>query len=198
MSQTASGRYRIDLAPGGLALVQELLNTIPAGRPAQPDLLATLEHAQRWLDTAVSVWAERTGAAPPSAFDLTDRDLVKLRTLRDRLRAQAGASPGDPALNVPETAGSLRLTLTGDGKIVACPRGQGAEWVSSAVLGEAYLAQQHNLWHRLKICRNEQCGTAFYDRSRNNSGVWHDVHVCGNAINLRASRARRKQAVHEP
>jgi predicted RNA-binding Zn ribbon-like protein len=33
---------------------------------------------------------------------------------------------------------------------------------------------------------------AFFDRSRNNSGVWHDVAACGNAINLRASRARRR------
>jgi hypothetical protein len=28
-------------------------------------------------------------------------------------------------------------------------------------------------------------------RSRNTSAVWHDVRFCGNAINLRASRARR-------
>lgn len=193
MSETASGRYRIDLAPGGLALVQELLNTIPAGRPRQPDLLATTEHAQCWLDTAVSLWASRTGADPPPATDLTDRDLVKLRTLRDQLRAVASGSD----LSGPEPVGSLRLTLTGQGTITAGPRGHGAGWVSSAVLGEVYLAQQHNIWQRLKTCRNERCGTAFYDRSRNNSGVWHDVHVCGNAINLRASRARRKQAVRE-
>lgn len=29
--------------------------------------------------------------------------------------------------------------------------------------------------------------------SRNNSSVWHDVRVRGNAANLRASRLRRKQ-----
>ncbi|MGV9881539.1 CGNR zinc finger domain-containing protein [Streptomyces sp. NPDC003006] len=45
---------------------------------------------------------------------------------------------------------------------------------------------------RLKTCRNPLCRVAFYDRSRNNSGVWHDVKTCGNAANLRAYRARRR------
>ncbi|WIX82772.1 CGNR zinc finger domain-containing protein [Amycolatopsis carbonis] len=30
---------------------------------------------------------------------------------------------------------------------------------------------------------------------RNNSRVWHDVKVCGNIANLRASRARRRRVV---
>ena len=191
MSETASGRYHIDLAPDGLALVHELLNTIPAGRPRQPDLLSTPELARSWLHAAVSLWAARTGANPPRDADLGEHDLARLRVLRDQLRALASHASD---LTGPEPAGSLRLTLTTDGKIAANPRGQGAAWVSSAVLAEIYLAQQHNFWQRLKICRNDRCGTAFYDRSRNNSGVWHDVHICGNAINLRASRARRKQA----
>jgi predicted RNA-binding Zn ribbon-like protein len=34
---------------------------------------------------------------------------------------------------------------------------------------------------------------SFYDRSRNNSAVYHDSRQCGNAIYLRASRARKRQ-----
>lgn len=191
MSETASGRYHIDLAPDGFALVQELLNTIAAGRPRQLDLLSTPGLARPWLDAAMSLWAARTGATAPPDIDLTEHDLVKLRALRDRLRALVSDASGHTG---PEPVGSLRLTLTADGTIEADPRGRGAGWVSSAVLGEIYLAQRHKIWQRLKICRNDRCGTAFYDRSRNNSGVWHDVRICGNAFNLRASRARRKQA----
>jgi predicted RNA-binding Zn ribbon-like protein len=44
----------------------------------------------------------------------------------------------------------------------------------------------------LKVCRNPRCRVAFYDRSRNNSGVWHDVRTCGNAANLRAHRERQR------
>ena len=50
-----------------------------------------------------------------------------------------------------------------------------------------------DIWSRLKLCRNDRCAVSFYDRSRNNSAVYHDSRVCGNAIYLRASRARKRQ-----
>jgi predicted RNA-binding Zn ribbon-like protein len=34
---------------------------------------------------------------------------------------------------------------------------------------------------------------SFYDRSRNNSAVWHDSRACGNAVYLRSSRARKRR-----
>jgi len=43
----------------------------------------------------------------------------------------------------------------------------------------------------LEDLRNERCPSTFYDHSRNNSSVWHDVRTCENLANLRASRARR-------
>jgi len=49
-------------------------------------------------------------------------------------------------------------------------------------------------WRRLKVCRNPRCQVAFFDRSRNNSGVWHSTKVCGNVENLRAHRARAKSS----
>jgi predicted RNA-binding Zn ribbon-like protein len=61
------------------------------------------------------------------------------------------------------------------------------------VLIETFTAQRLDTWRRLKICRNEVCSLSFYDRSRNNSAVWHDSRVCGNAAYLRASRARNSQ-----
>ncbi len=196
MSEGASERYHIELAPKGLLLVHELLNTISAGRPPKPNLLGALELAQPWLEQTVALWAARTGVGQPPEISLSDRDLPTLRALRDQLREAASRS-SNPSGSKP--TGSLRLTLTAGNKIAVRPQGQGARWVTAAVLGELYLAQQHDSWRRLKICRNELCGSAFYDRSRNNSGVWHDVRVCGNAANLRASRARRKQvAPHRP
>jgi predicted RNA-binding Zn ribbon-like protein len=189
MSETASGRYRIDPAPEGLALVHDLLNTVSAGRPRQPDLLDSVDLAQHWLDAAADQWSARTQIAAPDGLQLTARELAKLRSLRGRLRdLVAGLSPDGPALD-----SAVTVRLADDGTVTRQPRGQGAQWVISAVLGEIWLAQLRRDWQRLKICHNERCGTAFFDRSRNNSGVWHDVQVCGNAINLRASRARRRQ-----
>ena len=60
------------------------------------------------------------------------------------------------------------------------------------VLAALLEGQQAGTARRLKTCRNPRCRVAFYDRSRNASGVWHSVRVCGNAINLRAHRERRR------
>ncbi|WP_433278962.1 CGNR zinc finger domain-containing protein [Pseudonocardia xinjiangensis] len=57
---------------------------------------------------------------------------------------------------------------------------------------ECFDAQQADTRRRLKICRNERCECALFDRSCNETGVWHDVRACGNATNLRAYRARRR------
>jgi predicted RNA-binding Zn ribbon-like protein len=72
------------------------------------------------------------------------------------------------------------------------PRGDD-HGVSAIVLIEIFTAQRLDTWHRLKICRNAVCSLSFYDRSRNNSAVYHDSRACGNATYLRASRTRKRQ-----
>ncbi|KUL55038.1 CGNR zinc finger domain-containing protein [Streptomyces sp. NRRL S-1521] len=195
MNRPASERYCLTPAPGGLALVQELLNTAPAGRPTPadlPDLLAdgSLGVAQEWADLAVRDWARETGRADVR-LALTDEDLPRLRCLRDQVRRAlaAGDSGGDA---VRFTSAPVVVGLAGDGTLTVEPEGAGARWLASAVLAEGLLAQASGVWRRLKICRNESCSAAFYDRSRNNSGVWHSVRGCGNAAHLRACRERRR------
>jgi len=80
-----------------------------------------------------------------------------------------------------------------DGTARLEPRGDGHRRVSAIALIETFTAQRLDTWRRLKICRNEMCSLSFYDRSPNNSAVYHDSRVCGNAIYLRASRARKRQ-----
>jgi predicted RNA-binding Zn ribbon-like protein len=178
-----SGRYDISLAPGGLALVHSFLNTAAAGRPRESDLLESVTAAQRWLDDAAA-------AAERPALDVTAADLPHLRELRDALRAVM--TQRDDATQLLATA---ELGVSASGTPTALPSGHtAAEWLRSAILGECFVAAVTGTWPRLKLCANPRCGVAFYDRSRNRSGVWHDVHTCGNTINLRASRARRRKA----
>ena len=195
MSWDTTTRYGTSVADGGLALVQDLLNTISAGRPRRPDLLADLESAQAWSQHALTDWAGSTGRQAPQV-ELDERGLDELRALRTDLRAVAGGGPerstDDPAVGLRTAA--IGLGLRTDGTAVLEPRGQGWRVLVGLVLIEILEAQRADTWRRLKICRNDRCGTAFYDRSRNNSGAWHDVRVCGNAVNLRASRARRRAA----
>lgn len=192
MSLEASGRYALLPAPAGLTLVQDLLNTIAAGR--QPDLLATAELAAPWLDTAARGWAAASGGSAPVLPVIGANELPALRRLRDALRDVVRTGQGGDHPAAPPLTGSLSLTLDVTGRVKAAPRGTTAGgWLRSAVLAEVLEAQQADTWRRLKTCRSDRCAVAFYDRSKNNSGVWHDARMCGNAINLRASRARRSR-----
>ena len=77
-----------------------------------------------------------------------------------------------------------------DGAALLEPRGDGSRRVSAIVLTEIFTAQRLDTWRRLKLCRNDRCAVSFYDRSRNNSAVYHDS--ANAAIYLRASRARKR------
>lgn len=184
----ASQRYQLAPAPGGLALVQDFLNT--AGIEGYgPDLLGDAALAGDWVAGAVRAWSAARGLdaqAPP----LGDADLSKLRALRDTIaRLVAGEPPTGRGTG--PVATSLALSQTGEVRLE--PAGAGWRWLASALWGEILLSQQDGTWRRVKRCHNPQCASTFYDRSKNNSGVWHDVKTCGNAANLRASRARRRE-----
>jgi predicted RNA-binding Zn ribbon-like protein len=202
MKALATDRLRMATgrAPGGLALVQELLNTGMRPQPAGPeDLLAEVDTANRWLDSALAQWATATGQAAP-ALRLAEDDLVQLRGLRESLRAladgngpgSATAGPAGDAGDFPPAGVNIALWIGADGRV---HRGTGADgWrgLAALVTAEILLAQHAGLWPRFKACRHPECGAAFYDESRNNSRVWHDVRSCGNRTNLANSRERRR------
>lgn len=191
MEWSATARYRLAGAPGGLGFVQDLLNTKTTRRGDLPDLLAELPSAQRWLDDSLARWSVESGVAQaPVALD--EDDLAKLRDLRDDLHvlvSQAGREGAGPAI----PSATLGARATPGGEVLLEPRGDGCRRLAGVVLIELFNAQRSDAWSRIKVCRNERCGVSFFDRSRNNSGVWHDARVCGNAANLRASRARKRQ-----
>jgi CGNR zinc finger len=85
-----------------------------------------------------------------------------------------------------------RVTLEDD-QLVLAAEGAGWQQVAGTLLSDVLLAQQHDLWPRLKPCRNPRCSVIFYDNSKNRSRVWHNTSTCGNLINLRAARTRRRE-----
>jgi predicted RNA-binding Zn ribbon-like protein len=48
-------------------------------------------------------------------------------------------------------------------------------------------------WRRLKVCPGEDCGWAFYEHSRNRTGRWCSMAVCGGHAKAR-SHYRRLRA----
>jgi predicted RNA-binding Zn ribbon-like protein len=129
---------------------------------------------------------------PQSGVLLTEADLDKLCGLRADLTSLVRSTdqPHDATL-LPSA--SVFVRMGPDATALLEPRGDGSRRVSAIVLIEIFTAQRLDIWRRLKVCRNDRCAVAFYDRSRNDSAVWHDSRECGNAIYLRASRARKRQ-----
>ncbi|MEU4238973.1 CGNR zinc finger domain-containing protein [Actinoplanes sp. NPDC026619] len=191
MSWMASARHGVREAPAGLALVQELLNT-RATMHYGSDLLVMADDAQRWLSEAIATWSRVSGLPAPtlliSSSDL--RSLRRLRTTFENVILAAGNEGLDGAL--PPADVPVSLVPDADGWVRMVPTGRGTRWLASALWAEALLAQQAGLWPRLKLCHNGDCRAAFFDTSRNNSGVWHDVSTCGNTANLRAFRERKR------
>jgi len=185
-SWSASNRFGITMAPGGAALVQDFLNTDAIGDCE--DLLSDPVTARRWADDAVRAWsADRGAELEPPALDAAD--LSELRVLRSQIGRLLS---GDVQRSGVVTGVSTAFGLSETGQVRLEPTGNGWRWLASALWGETLLCQSTDRWRRLKRCRNPDCQSTFYDRSKNNSGVWHNVKVCGNAANLRASRARRR------
>jgi predicted RNA-binding Zn ribbon-like protein len=192
MSDPATERYAAGRAPVSLQRVQSFLNTRSAGLPVKPDLLASPASANRWLRTLE--W--------PRTPRLTTDDLAPLRELRDALQAQlqaqleAGRDVSEAA-HQPDLAhhlDKLRWKVTvKDGQLALAADGAGWRQIAGTVISDTLVAQQHELWPRLKACRNPVCSVIFYDNSKNQARVWHNTAVCGNLINLRASRARRRE-----
>jgi predicted RNA-binding Zn ribbon-like protein len=185
---SASSRLPVASAPGGLGLVQDFLNTVNV-QEYGPDLLADTALARDWAAVAVRTWSLLRGvdAEPPT---LNDADLSRLRALRDTIaqlvRGEEAAGPGTTAI-------SASFAVSDTGEVRLEPAGSGWRWLASALWAEILLGQRDGTWRRVKKCHNHPCESTFYDRSKNNSGVWHDVKTCGNVANLRASRARRRE-----
>ncbi|MFJ7217466.1 CGNR zinc finger domain-containing protein [Amycolatopsis sp. NPDC098790] len=174
-------RFRVAVAPGELRIVQELLNSASISKAGGdvPDLLDAPDTAARWL-AAYGIPGDSPGVGD-------------LRTLRDALRRSLIERDHDPAGDTTPAAveTTVRVRLDADGAVHIGPGSTGIPALGERVLLAVHEAQLTGAWRRVKLCRNPQCLVAFWDGSRNTSGVWHDVRTCGNVANLRKSRARR-------
>ncbi|MCW2559557.1 MAG: hypothetical protein JWP55_3521, partial [Mycobacterium sp.] len=133
------------------------------------------------------------GAADPHLL-VTEAELPRLRAVRDTLRSVLGDHDDLRADAV--ITGTAGITVTAAGAHLE-PRGSGADWLAAAIAIEAAAASAQDTLRRLKLCHEPQCRTALYDRSKNNSRVWHDTATCGNKANARAHRARRRATARD-
>jgi predicted RNA-binding Zn ribbon-like protein len=176
----------VDPAPGRLALVQRFANTVaPEWRQEMLSSPARLRAMLRELGLV-------TAGTPVSHGDLR-----RALELREALRALALANNGSPASPEAErtvadaAAGALGIRFEG-GRPRVVGTAPGVAGALATLAGIVAEAAAEGTWRRLKACPGEACGWLFYDRTRNGSGRWCDMAVCGNRTKTRAYRARRR------
>jgi predicted RNA-binding Zn ribbon-like protein len=176
--------------------VQDFVNTRNYFRGG--DLLGEVEEATaRLVERGLMEEGERIG-------EPERRRLVTLREgLRGLLlannRGAAGAEIGEETgalLNDLATTARLRVRFGPDGRPKLEPtadEGDPADRIAARLLAEVVRAEAEGKWRRLKACRNEGCRWAFYDASKNRSGAWCDMDVCGARHKMRAYRERKSE-----
>ncbi|CAL9312480.1 CGNR zinc finger domain-containing protein [Streptomyces olindensis] len=161
-------------APGGLVLVEALVNTLDIESGA--DALDTPEGRARIGITR-------------------DDEAEAARALRESLRAVLLAHAGHPPHREVPPLGDLLaaapLVVTvdpADGSAALTPAdGNSLHARVAAAVAEALVA---GTWTRLKACEAADCHWAYYDRSPAGRGRWCSMQVCGARAKMRRYRAK--------
>src|SRR5918993_1033491 len=127
-----------------------------------------------------------------------EEDLKRALALREGIRSLLlvnngeGVEPAD-LRELNRVAGSvcLRVRFDEDGGPTLGPESSGVSAALGRILAAVVRATDEGIWGRLKVCTNDACQWAFYDRSRNRSGKWCTMEVCGNRMKARTFRQRQ-------
>jgi predicted RNA-binding Zn ribbon-like protein len=174
-------------APSELERVREFLNT------------ADLEQHTDELSgpRALATWLVDQGLAP-RATHASQADVARAVEVREALRALLLAhNESEPPAEAGRTLdgaarrAKLRLRFDREGSGRLEPEAEGIDGALGRLLAIVHGAIGDGTWKRLKACRYDSCQWAFYDHTKNRSGAWCTMEVCGNRAKARAYRERR-------
>jgi predicted RNA-binding Zn ribbon-like protein len=178
-------------APGELGLVQAFVNT-----------RWDLEHDQEerlGSPTELAVWLAEYGLLE-TGKKLSSTDLRRALEVREGLRALLFANNGATLdaraierLNRALGRTALGVSFDPDATPELTPRGRGFDAALGSLASIVAVAQVDGTWPRLKACRGVHCGWAFYDHSRNQSGSWCSMTLCGSRSKAREYRRRQRR-----
>ena len=175
-------------APGPLALVQAFVNTVAEEGQHSWEAFSGPASLRHWLVRNGLLREEET---------VGEADVVWVKEVRRGLRSLLAANNGgkvDPGalatLNGAAARAALLVRFGPDGRAAFGTGAGGVEGAIGKVLEGVFVGMEEGTWKRLKTCANAGCGWAFYDRSRNRSGRWCSMEVCGNRTKTRAYRRR--------
>jgi predicted RNA-binding Zn ribbon-like protein len=167
--------------------VQEFLNTndIEAAR----DAFASAPALRAWLFGRDLI---------PASVVLDDRDRLRAVSAREAIRDLLVARD-DGVVDSEATNRLEHLSRAADFALRIRPdrwefvsADQGIDAVLARILGDIAGAMTDGSWSRLKTCRRDACRWVFWDGSRNRSGMWCAMSICGNRTKGASFRARER------
>lgn len=174
--------------PRGLELLRAFVNTYD---PDSGDVAASPEGLRAWLvgHGLLAPGEELDGVGHGRALRLRE-GVRRLGVANHDGVIDAAANQEVDAL---AAECGLAVRLRESGEVVLEAVGSGIDAALARLLAILYTATVDGTWERFKVCGNDTCRWAFYDRSRNRSGRFCST-ACGNAVAARAYRRRKGAA----
>jgi predicted RNA-binding Zn ribbon-like protein len=174
-------------APEPVRLVQRFLNSVDIEEGT--DAIDTPAGLRAWLGSV---------GLPGSRGTASSADVARVLRLREAIRDLLEARThrvldGSPARRFDREvrAVPLRLRSSGD-RLDLVPNAAGLDGALATIVGVLARADADGSLARFKVCANDVCRWAYWDGSRNRSGTWCTMAICGNRIKGRAFRRRTR------
>jgi predicted RNA-binding Zn ribbon-like protein len=177
-------------APAPLELVQRFVNSVDLN--TGEDELTGPDELRAWL-------AERDLIGDDEGVGKAD--LERAIDVREGLRALLMANNGMQAdservarLDRAAARAGVRIVFAPGSEPRLAPTARGVDGAIGRLLAIVAGAVEEGSWQRLKACSRDVCHWAFFDHSKNHSGRWCQMDVCGNIEKARAFRERKRTA----
>ena len=172
-------------APGELETVRAFVNTVDIedGTESLTDPPALVH----WLADHHLIEPDA-----PAGDDDVRRAIEVREALRALMRANNGGEPPAEAtatLRAVAQRAQVALEFDPDGSRLE-PQAANVDGALGRLLVRVHAAQHDGTWNRMKACPWHTCHWAFYDHTKNRSGVWCNMAVCGNRAKAKAYRER--------
>jgi predicted RNA-binding Zn ribbon-like protein len=174
-------------APPELRLVQEFVNT--NDMLVGVDLLRSPE--------ALAAWLVERGLLPAGATATEDelRHAVRVREAVRTFLSRDRGQPSELEIGLLDEVGRrarLQWSFDADGSVELKARSPGVVGALGTILSPLLSAALTGSLSRLKTCRN--CRWVFYDYSKNRSGTWCAMSLCGSRAKAKRHYRRMREA----
>jgi predicted RNA-binding Zn ribbon-like protein len=180
-------------APGSLALVQAYINSFfDLEAEWGADLFATPGALASWLAERGLLPAGTTLRAPDRRRAIAVREGLRGMAAGNNDASAQAAAASRAEVNRAAAGARVEVLLEADGPRFAAT-GTGLDRALGVVLAITGTAMLDGSWQRLKTCPGDDCSWVFYDNSRNQTGRWCSMRVCGGRAKARAHYHRRRE-----